>query len=201
MAAVDIGIRHDNNFMVTQLFQIEFIANAGAQRHNQRIELIIAVNLISAGFFDVQHLSPHGKNRLKTAVPALYGRTRGRIALHDINFTQGGIAFIAVLKLIRHLTGFQASLPAHGLTRLSRSFPCARGGERLIKDGTRHLGVFFKIVGKLLRHQVIHQCTHLAVSKLCLGLSLKLRFHQLYADDGRNAFADIFAGEIGIVVF
>ena len=43
---VDIGIGHDDDAAVTELIQIEFFADARAERRNDRHELIVAVNAV-----------------------------------------------------------------------------------------------------------------------------------------------------------
>ena len=65
MGAVHISIRHDDDFMVPQLRRVKLLADAGAQCRNDRLELIVAVNLVRPGLFHVQHLAPQGKDCLK----------------------------------------------------------------------------------------------------------------------------------------
>ena len=60
MCAVDIGIRHDDDLVVAEFFEVELVPDARAEGDDHRIELVVAVNLVRAGFFDVQHLAPHG---------------------------------------------------------------------------------------------------------------------------------------------
>ena len=66
MAAVHIGIRHNDDLMVAELFNVELVPDPGTQRNDQGIELIVAVNFIGARLFDVEHLAPHREDRLKS---------------------------------------------------------------------------------------------------------------------------------------
>ena len=66
MRAVNIGIGHDDYLVIAQLFDVELIAYAGAQCHDERVELIVAVNFVGSGLFDIEHLAPHGKDGLKS---------------------------------------------------------------------------------------------------------------------------------------
>ena len=77
MGSVHIGIGHDNDFMITQFVDVEFTADPRAQRHDQGIELIVAVNFVSPCLFHIEHLTPHGQNRLESGVPPLNGRAGG----------------------------------------------------------------------------------------------------------------------------
>ena len=58
MAAVDISIGHNDYLMVAELFDIELIPDAGAERDYHWIELVVAVDFIGARFLDIQ-LLPH----------------------------------------------------------------------------------------------------------------------------------------------
>ena len=65
MGAVHIGIGHDDDFVIPELGIVKLLADAGAQCRNDRLELIVAVNLVRPGLFHVQHLAPQGKDCLK----------------------------------------------------------------------------------------------------------------------------------------
>ena len=53
MGAVDIGVGHDDNAMVAQVFQIKGFANAGPHGRNKGPDLIIAQNLIQMSAFSI----------------------------------------------------------------------------------------------------------------------------------------------------
>ena len=58
MAAVDIGIGHDDDLVIPELVEVEFVADAGAERRDDGLELVVAVDLVGPGLFHVQHLAP-----------------------------------------------------------------------------------------------------------------------------------------------
>ena len=58
MGAVHIGICHDDDLVVAQLVLIELLADTGAQRDDDRLELVVAVDLVHPCLFHVEHLSP-----------------------------------------------------------------------------------------------------------------------------------------------
>ena len=85
--AVDVGVRHQNDLVITELRDIEIVfADAGAERRDQRFDFAVAQHLVEARFFDVQDLSLEWKDRLVLAIASLFGGTACRIALDDIDF-------------------------------------------------------------------------------------------------------------------
>ena len=86
MRAVHIGIGHDDDLMIAELIDVELIADARAERNDQRIELVVAVDLIDARLLNVEHLAPHGENGLEAGVAPLNGAARGAVALDNVNF-------------------------------------------------------------------------------------------------------------------
>ena len=81
MRAVNIGIRHNNDFIIAQLIYIEVFGNSRAESHYYRGQLIVAVNLINSCLFNVEHFTPKRQNCLVGAVSALYRRAACRISL------------------------------------------------------------------------------------------------------------------------
>ena len=64
-----------------QLIQVELLPDARAKAQDQRIELVISIDFIRPRLLHVEHLPPHGEDRLKAAVPALDGGARSGVAL------------------------------------------------------------------------------------------------------------------------
>ena len=77
MAAVHIGIRHDDDLVVPELFQVEVLPDPGPQGGDDGLELFVLVDLVRPGLFHVQHLAPHGQDGLEAAVAALDGGAAG----------------------------------------------------------------------------------------------------------------------------
>lgn len=61
VAAVDIGIGHDDDLVIAELIDVKLIAQSGAERRDDGRELVVAVDLVGAGLFDVEHLAPQGR--------------------------------------------------------------------------------------------------------------------------------------------
>jgi len=55
MRAVDIGVGHDDDLVVAQFLDIEFVAaNAGAERGDQRADFLAAQHAVETGAFDIE---------------------------------------------------------------------------------------------------------------------------------------------------
>ena len=53
VASVDVGVGHDDDLAVAELGDIEVLADAAAERHDDRHELLVAVDLVEPRLFDV----------------------------------------------------------------------------------------------------------------------------------------------------
>ena len=199
MAAVHIGIGHQDNFAVTQLCEVKIITEARAERGNHRSQLVVAVNTVETRFFDVQHLAPQRQDRLMTAVTAFLGGAACGITLDDVDFGVGRVLFNAVRQLARQGSRIQCRLAAGHLARLLCSLAGTRGGLRLFNNGAGHLRVLFEEGHQLLGNHRVHQRTHFAVAQLGLGLALELRFLQLDRDNRGQTLARVLALE-GLIV-
>ncbi len=76
VGAVDVGIGHDDDAVIAQLLDIEIVAaDAGAQRRDQRADLVGRQHLVEARALDVEDLAAQRQHRLVLAVAALFGGT------------------------------------------------------------------------------------------------------------------------------
>ena len=115
---IDIGIGHDEHFVIPQLGNIELVADAAAQCQHDRHQLVVAVDTVGTGLFDVEHLAPQGEDGLNGRVTAHLGRAACRIALDDEDLGAGGVFFAAVCQLAGHPAGLEGALAAHQLAGL-----------------------------------------------------------------------------------
>ena len=196
MRAVHVGIGHDDDLVVAQLLEVKFVADARAQRRDDGLQLVVAVDLVGARLFHVQHLAPQRQNRLKTRVAPLCGGAARRVALDDVDLGKRGIAVVAVAQLVRHLAGFESRLAADALTRLFRGLTRAAGQHRLFQNGLADRRILLQKRGELVCDDGRHQRAHRRVSELCLRLALKLRVGQLDRHDGGQTLAHVVAGDL-----
>ena len=126
MAAVHIGIRHQYDFIIAELRDIEVIAvsfgKAAAEGVDHRLTLSVGQNLVHCGFLHIQNLSADRKDGLVLPVSSHLGGTAGRISLDDENFAflripafaigQLAVAVKGKFRLCQHIClGFFLRLP------------------------------------------------------------------------------------------
>ena len=100
MGAVNIGIGHDDDFMVAQLLVIHIaFANPNAHGGNQGTHFLIGKHLVKARLFNVQDFPAQGKDGLRFWIAPLLGRAACGIALNDEQLAFRGVLALAVRKL------------------------------------------------------------------------------------------------------
>ncbi len=102
VGAVDVGVRHDHDLVITQLVDVElFGTDRRADRLDEGADLLGAEHAVETGPLDVEDLALERQDRLVLAVAALLGGAAGAVALDQEQFAQGRVAFLAVGKLAR----------------------------------------------------------------------------------------------------
>ena len=137
MRAVDVGVGHDDDLVVAQLVGVELVAaDAGAERGDQRADLLAAQHLVEARALDVEDLAAQRQHRLEFAVAALLGGAAGRVALDDEEFGLGRIALLAVGELAGQRGDVERALAAGQFARLARRLARGGGFHHLADDRT-----------------------------------------------------------------
>ena len=138
MRAVDVGVGHDDDLVIAQLVEVEVVApDAGAERGDQRADLLARQHLVEARALDVEDLAAQRQHRLIFAVAALLGGAAGRIALDDEDFGLGGIALLAIGELAGQAGDVERALAPRQLARLARGLARLRGLDDLADDDAR----------------------------------------------------------------
>src|SRR6266550_1348199 len=99
MRAVDVRVAEQDRLAIPQLLHVEVIADARAERGDQRLYLFVAEHLVGAGLLDVQDLALQRQDRLRTAVATALRAAAGRGALDDEELALLGVALLAVCEL------------------------------------------------------------------------------------------------------
>ena len=145
VGAVDVGVRHDDDLVVAQLVGVELLAaDAGAERGDQRADLLAAQHLVEAGALDVEDLAAQRQHRLEFAVAALLGGAAGAVTLDDEQFGLRRIALLAVGELAGQRIDVERALAAGQLARLAGGFTRGRGLDHLADDGLGFAGVLLE---------------------------------------------------------
>ena len=83
MGAVDIGVRHNDDFVIPQPGHVEVSdPNPRANGSNHVPNFVVAQHFVVPGLFDVQNLTLKRQNRLELPVAPALGGTACRFALN-----------------------------------------------------------------------------------------------------------------------
>ena len=200
MGAVDVGVGHDDDPVVAQLREVEALADAGAERDDQRPDVLARQDLVEAGLLDVEDLAAEREDRLEPAVAALLGRAAGRVALDDVQLAPGRVALLAVGQLARQRQAVEGALADDQVARLARGLAGAGRRQALLDDPAAVGRVLVEVLAEAVGDRGLDLALDLGVAELGLGLALELRVGQLDADDRGQTLADVVAGQVGVGV-
>ena len=85
MLTIDVRIRHENYLVVTRLFDIEIITDAGTKSSDKRLDFSIGQGSIQASTLHVQDLASQGQNCLGFGVAAAHSGAACRVTFHQVN--------------------------------------------------------------------------------------------------------------------
>ena len=193
VAAVNVGVRHQDDLVVAQLLDVELVVDASADRRDHGGDLLRREHLVEARFLDVEDLAAQGKDRLRPPIAALLRRPACGVSLDDVELALLGVALLAVSQLARQRRRVERTLAADRLARLSRRNARARRIGHLRHHPLRDPGIALPILGQLAPDEVLDDALRLGVDQLALEIAFELRAGDLHRDDGGKAFADVLA--------
>src|SRR6266542_1950070 len=206
--AVDIGVGHDDDAVIAQLVRVEDVllvlvavgrlAEAGAERGDQRDDFLRRQQLLDARPLHVENLAAKRQDRLELAVASLLRRSARGIALDQIDFAQRGIALLAVCELAGQSHAVEHALAARQLARLAGGFARARGLDDLRADDPRVVRMLEQEVGELRRNGLLHDRHHLGGHELVLRLRAELGLGYLDREHAGQTLAHVVAGRLDL---
>ena len=107
------------------------LADAGAQRGDQRQDFVAGQQLLVARLLHVQDLAAQRQDGLELPVAALLGAAAGGVALDDVDLAQRRVFLLAVGQLAGQAHAVEHALAPRHLARLARGFAGARGLDDL----------------------------------------------------------------------
>ena len=195
MAAVDVGVGHDDDLVVARLLRSEIFTDPGAERGNDRLDFDAREHSIDSSTFDVQDLASNRKNRLGLSGPTLLCRAAGGIALDDEDFTFCGVSFLTVGELSRKAEVRESALSSGQISGLACGVSRAGCIDDLRNDRLRDPRVLFEKARQLLIDDPFDDAADFARAELRLRLPLEFGLRDLYGDDGRQALSKILAAD------
>jgi hypothetical protein len=114
---------------------IERLADARAQRRDERLDFVVAQDFVQPGALGVENLAAQRQDGLEVAVAPLLGRAAGRVALDDVKLAARRVALGAVGQLAGQGQAFQRALAHHQVAgRLAGRVAGARAGQAAVDD-------------------------------------------------------------------
>ncbi len=193
VAAVDVGVGHHDDAVIAQLADVVVRADVGAQRGDQRGDLLRRDQLVEARLLDVEHLAAQRQDRLELAIAPLLGRAARRIALDDEDLRERRILLLAVGQLARQPDAVEQPLAARHLARLARGLARARRVDDLAADGLRVDRFLEQVLVERVGHDLLDRGPCLGRHQLVLGLAGELGVGHLDRQHAGQALAHVVA--------
>src|SRR5581483_3069310 len=169
--AVDVRIGHDDDAVVAQLVGVVFLlAEAAAERGDERGDLGGGKQLVEARALDIEDLALERQDRLELAVASLLGRAARGIALDEIKLAQRRVALLAVGELAGQAHAVQHALAAGHFARPARRLARCRRLDDLHGNGARIDRMLIEKLAQLLRDYFFDHRPHLRGDQLLLRL-------------------------------
>ena len=181
--------------VITKLADIEILMNTGSEGSDHRFDFRISVDPVESCLLHVQDLSAKRKYRLGRTASRGLRRATCRVSLYDVDLAVFRIFVRTVSQFSWKRHAVQGRFSPGELSGLPRCLPGTLGHDRFLQDDLCHLRMLLQINRELLCHQVVNGSARFAVSKLLLGLTLKLGLLELDADDSSQTLTDILAGK------
>ena len=196
MAAVDIGVGHDDDLVVARLVDVEILGpDAGAQGGDQGADLGRGQHLVEARPLDIKDLAAQRQDRLKGAVAPLLGRAAGRIALDDEQFGRGRVALLAIGQLAGQGGDVERALAPRQLAGLARGLARGRRLDHLADDLAASAGCSSNHWPSFSAHDGLDHRADFRGDQLVLGLRREFGIGHLDRQHAGQAFAHVVAGQ------
>src|SRR3989449_3607925 len=193
--AIHVRVGHRDDFVIPHFLCVELLADARADRRDERADLLVLQHLIHPGLLDIQDLPAEREDRLELPAASLLRGPPGRRTFHDEQLALRGIPLLAVRQLPGKVESFEQPLPSGQLPRFPCGFSGLGGEDRLPDADFRDLRGLVEEVREFLVHDRLDDSLDLRVSELHLRLTFELRFGDFQAQDRRQAFPDVVALE------
>ncbi len=197
VAAVHIGVGHDDDFLIAEFGGIEVVADAAAQGLDEDADFFKAQDFVEAGFFDVDDFAFEGEDGLILDVASLGGGATCGIAFDDEEF--GVVALtLAIAEFGGHGAGFEGGFAAGEFAGLAGGLAGLGSDDALQAEFFGIAGVLFEPGFEAVVDRVTDKGLDLWIEEFFLGLIVEGGVGEFDTDDGGDAFAEVFATGDGV---
>ena len=161
MRTIHVSVGHDDDFVVTQLFDVEFVAaNSGAKRHDKVADFLAAKHPVKPRTFDVQDFTTQRQNRLCLAITSRLCRSTSAVTLDQKDFGFGWVFFRTVLQFTGQVIHIHRRLAPCQLARFAGRLAGQCGLDDFANDDLGLVRVFFEPLRQLFVHQTFNSGAH-----------------------------------------
>ena len=121
MASIDIGISHNNNFVISKFFFVKLRRYATTKSSYHILNNLTFKNFVKRCFFDINNLSPKRQDCLECTVSTLFCSTARTISFYQINFTTLSVFVCTISEFARQCCAFQNTFSTSCLSCVSGS--------------------------------------------------------------------------------
>ncbi len=172
MRAVHVRIRHQNDLVIAQLFNIEFIAsNPRSKRHHKVTNLLASKHAVKARALHVEDLAFKRQNSLCATVAPSLGRAASGVPFHDEKLCFAWVFLRAILEFSSEEIHVHCRLAPRQFSRLARRLTGMSCFNNLANNCFGLLRVFFKPFGKFVAHQTFDNWAHFRAHQFIFGLT------------------------------
>src|SRR5690606_19561613 len=85
VATVNVGIGHDDNFVIAKPIDIKLLANTHAESLDHSDNFFIREHLIESCALSIKNLTTEWQDSLCLTISAFFSRSRRRVTLYDVD--------------------------------------------------------------------------------------------------------------------
>ena len=124
VGAVNVGIGHDNDLMITEFFHIKIFRNACTKGCDHISDFFGIQDSVQSCLFNVQDLTAQRQDRLCFRVSCLDGRTARGITFDNVDFAKFWVFFGAISKFTWKSCAFKCTFSSSHTSCSLCGFSC-----------------------------------------------------------------------------
>ena len=150
MRTIDIGIRHEDDLMITETVNIKLIADTYAETFNERDELSVCKHLIKTSTFGIKHLTTKWEDSLNLRIAAFLSRTSSGVTLYDEEFAIFSITRGTIGEFTWEIKTFESTFSDYVIASGTSSLASASSKGSLTDDFLSDSWIFLEVVTEVL---------------------------------------------------
>ena len=202
MCTVYVRVSHDDNLVVAEFRQIEFVAtNASAERHDEVADFLRRQHAVKTSALDVQDFTFERQNSLRATVTTCLRGTTCGVTLDEEDFGLGRVFFRTILEFASEEVDVHRGFAAGQFTGFAGCLAGQSGLDDFADDLFGFVRVFLEPFGQFFANEVLNRGTDLGRNELVLGLGRELRIGHFDRENAGQTFAGVVTREGNLFLF